>query len=401
MFICSNFAYGSVIVLLYISIRSNNFFYLQIICVLIMSYVNFDIKQFSNKDSDPHVYVVADYGDAGDLAFLEVASRINLSMPKSQVKFVPVCPFNTIETGFVLAQLALHAGGNAMFLVNTAPREDDLMPRQDNAGESSILAVVRHNGALVLGVNSGHSFSYLKDYADFYQLNLPDSGTQFRSRDVWPIALSCLAKGQSSVILSNIEESLRSSVARIWNGSFTNDLIAGNLDKNVIPEPLKDIAVYIDGYGNIKSDLNREFLDKNIGKAATVYINEISSNVLITNGSFDVHQGSFSLSRGSSGWEVPRIGTKVFSEVFERGGSASEYFDSVMPGDKIHVVLRKDMEKVKDKLLSSYSIVVPSDNLIVSAMVDNDIINGTDSGKLNNLLSNDELFNSFSNSLLK
>lgn len=85
------------------------------------------------------VYVIADYGDLHDLAFAEVIQKLytELQNRDAEIQAFSVPAFDTVSTGFVLAQTAINSklGANHKFYVNTAPRKDDLSPRVKNSGE--------------------------------------------------------------------------------------------------------------------------------------------------------------------------------------------------------------------------------------------------------------------------
>ncbi len=54
-----------------------------------------------------YISVVADYG-TGDPAFLEVSQRLLLEIGTAQIHHLSVPPFNTLATGFWIAQLGLN-----------------------------------------------------------------------------------------------------------------------------------------------------------------------------------------------------------------------------------------------------------------------------------------------------
>src|SRR5690606_37273122 len=109
------------------------------------------------------VYVIADYGDLHDLAFAEVIQRLYTEVDgqECQIRAFAVPAFDTVATGFMLAQTAINSklGAGHKFYVNTAPRKDDLTPRVHNSGEG--LAYVKlANGVEIVAVNSGYSLSF-------------------------------------------------------------------------------------------------------------------------------------------------------------------------------------------------------------------------------------------------
>ena len=79
------------------------------------------------------ISVIADYGDLHDLAFAEVTQKLyyELGDLQASIKAYAVPAFDTVATGFSLAQTAINSklGNGHKFYVNTAPRKDDLTPR--------------------------------------------------------------------------------------------------------------------------------------------------------------------------------------------------------------------------------------------------------------------------------
>src|SRR3712207_365393 len=141
------------------------------------------------------LHVIADYG-LGDLAFAEVRQRLEMLLPDAAVVVTSVGPFDTLGAGFCIGQLVLNDGPQDMVLyVNIAPRRDEEDPRQDNAGERLVAARLA-SGALVVAPNAGYTFSFLRDEAvELRQVEVPSSGSQFRSRDLFPGVVARLARG--------------------------------------------------------------------------------------------------------------------------------------------------------------------------------------------------------------
>src|SRR5947209_18976488 len=111
------------------------------------------------------VHIVADYGQ-GDLAFAEVVQRIKSLLSDAEPVCIPVPPFATLAAGFCIAQLGLNrAPAGTLIYHNVAPREDDPQARQENAGERLAFARLP-TGVLVVGVNAGHAFSFVRDAAE-------------------------------------------------------------------------------------------------------------------------------------------------------------------------------------------------------------------------------------------
>ena len=259
-----------------------------------------------------YIDFIADYGEKtgiDDLAFSEVDRRLleefsmrNLDFP--MVKNLSVNPFNTIETGFVVAQLAQNSRLGASHIVyhNTAPRKDELSARTNNAGE--FLAVSElPNGVRVIGVYGGYTFSFLG--AKVYKVKCATDGSQFRSRDVFPPCVASLAAHAGKPLVA-------------WE-------LLGEEVFNVPPVP-ENIICSIDGYGNIKTNVHL------IGTARIAEINNTPMSLSTGTGIFSVPDGSLIMAPGSSGWNGLR-----FSEICLRGGSAAKTFGNPKPGDSVTI----------------------------------------------------------------
>jgi len=262
---------------------------------------------------DVLVYVIADYGNLHDLAFAEVTQKLHYELrdKDAEVTTFAVPAFDTVATGFVLAQTAVNSklGARHKFYVNTAPRKDDLTPRVKNSGEGLAYAKLA-NGVEIVAVNSGYSLSFIKDAAvEIREIHCDKHGSQFRSRDIFPPAFGLIAHGD----YSNLGDDIRDAV----------------------PDYPKNVVCYTDGYGNMKCSVDPNDLTKINNKYVTLDINGRSSAARVADGIFGVADGQFCFSKGSSGWELPG-GKKVeFSEVVMRGGNAAKAFGKPPGGIEI------------------------------------------------------------------
>ncbi len=260
-----------------------------------------------------YIDFIADYGEktgVDDLAFSEVDRRLveEFSMHGMEfpvIKNLSVNPFNTIETGFCVAQLAHNSKLKSAHIIyhNTAPRKDELSARSNNAGEFLAVAELP-NGVRVIGVYGGYTFSFLN--AKVYRVKCATDGSQFRSRDVFPPCVASLA--------AHAGQSLQT-----WE-------LLGEEVLNVPPVP-KNIICSIDGYGNIKTNVHL------VGTARIAEINGRSMPLSTGTGIFSVPEGGLIMAPGSSGWDGMR-----YAEICLRGGSAAEKFINPKPGD--HVIVK-------------------------------------------------------------
>lgn len=259
-----------------------------------------------------YIDFIADYGQSTgheDLAFSEVCRRLceefmmrQMSFP--HIKTLSVCPFNTIETGFVVAQLAFNSKLKEQHIIyhNTAPRKDTLEARVQNAGEFLAVAELP-NKVRIIGVFGGYTFSFLKDVAKVYKVKCARDGSQFRSRDVFPPCVASLAAHAGKPL-------------ETWelSGEEVTD----------IPTIPADVILSIDGYGNIKCNLT------DIQEIKMIKIGDVSHQVATGDGIFSVPDGCLIVAPGSSGWKG-----HYFTEICLRGGSAAKHFGCPKPGDKI------------------------------------------------------------------
>jgi hypothetical protein len=255
------------------------------------------------------VTVVADYG-LGDLAFAEVRQRFALLLPDANVAAIPVPPFDTVSAGFCVAQLAFGEGPpDRVVYANVAPRQDEDEPREDNAGEKLVAARL-DSGVLVVGVAAGASMSFLADEGvRLHAVDVPDAGSQFRSRDVFPPAVAALVAGDDNLLGAPVP---------------------------VRPAPRRAVA-YTDGYGNLKTSWYDPPAET--GSTVRVRIGGAVVEATVSDGVFTVPAGAVSFAPGSSGW--PRGdggGDRVSYELFARGGNAAELFGNPPSGTPVEVL---------------------------------------------------------------
>ncbi|KJH71550.1 SAM hydrolase/SAM-dependent halogenase family protein [Aliterella atlantica] len=246
------------------------------------------------------VHLIADYGN-GDPAFAEVTQRLLMALPNAQIQCVSVPPFSTLATGFWIAQLGLNPGANDRLIYhNCAPRQDDSEPRMDNEGEGLTYALLP-NDVKVVGVLAGYTLSFIKDRAQVIQtVKVSRGGSQFRSRDVFPMAATAIAKEDFS-------------------------LLGEQLAASQIPDAPSDRVAWIDGYGNIKTTIASHTLNLQPESKVVIRVGDVVSDAVYSDGSFRVPEGTLAFSPGSSGWDAG--GTTIrWMELFLRGGNAWERF---------------------------------------------------------------------------
>lgn len=260
------------------------------------------------------IHLVCDYAP-GDMAWAEVTAALSCKLHEdTRLHMTSVHPFDTISTGFVVAQLALSSKqlrpSNMLVFANTAPRKDRREARPHNEGEGLLFATLK-NGVQVLAVNSGYTLSFIRqDIQELWSTNVEEQGSQFRSRDYFPMAVSKAARGDFSFInhkLNVLEQ---------------------------VPEEPKEVVGYIDSFGNMKTTIRTG--DSRVatlapGARIKVTIGNHTSTATVATGSFNVLEGDLALSPGSSGHD------RRFWELFKRGGSASFEFGHPEVGSAVKI----------------------------------------------------------------
>jgi S-adenosyl-l-methionine hydroxide adenosyltransferase len=257
-------------------------------------------------------HLVADYG-AGDLAAAEVQQQLALHLPGAHIGYVPVPPFDTVGAGFCVAQLALTDGpADRLVYHNVAPRADDDSPRPDNEGERLVAAYLP-NGVLVVGVDAGWTFSFLRESVDAfecYEVRVPDTGSQFRSRDAFPPLLPRLLARDETVL-------------------------AARLAAEAVPPVPPHVVAYTDGYGNLKTTWAEPAAE--LGSRVTVRIGGARATAVLSDATFDVPADELSFAPGSSGWPLPDGSVRRWCELLARGGSAAEIFGFPANGSPVQI----------------------------------------------------------------
>lgn len=254
-----------------------------------------------NKELSPAtlLHVVCDY-KAGGMEFGEITNRLqyHLSEPHSvRIHPTEVPPLDTMAIGFVTAQYAYAPHRGKMVIYgNAAPRRDSAKAKKSNIDHGIKYARLK-NGVEIINVWSEYAFGFVKkDIVELRDIDCPDKGSQFRSRDFFP-----------------------ERVAQIVNGDHSN--LKKQLDINEIPEIPHNLVAWTDGFGNIKTTMRKSDLDQMefaVGQSVQVICNGVSMLGVIATGGFTVDRGVLAVNAGSSGYDDP------FVELFLRVHQMSE-----------------------------------------------------------------------------
>lgn len=245
------------------------------------------------------LHVICDYV-AGGMEFGEIINRLqfHLDAPHAvRIHPTEVPSLDTMAIGFVTAQYAYSPNQGKMFIYgNAAPRRDSSKAMKSNIDHGIKYARLK-NGVEIVNVWSEYAFGFVKkDIVEFRDINCPNSGSQFRSRDFFPEKVAELVNGD------------RSSLGK-------------ELDISLIPEiPANQIA-WTDGFGNIKTTMRKTDLLKmklSPGNKVQVILNGVSMLGVISTGGFTVDRGVLAVNAGSSGYDNP------FVELFLRVHHMSE-----------------------------------------------------------------------------
>ncbi len=240
------------------------------------------------KDSSTLLHVVCDYAPNG-LEFGEISVQLHRHLANPHgVRIHPtsVPSLDTMAVGFVTAQYAFAPHEGHMFIYgNAAPRRQSNKASKNNM-DHGIKYVRLDNGVEIINVNSEFAFGFIKEHiVEFRDIDCPEGGSQFRSRDFFPERVARLVNGDRSILTTelNVED---------------------------IPEIPNNLVAWTDGFGNIKTTMRKSDLDKagfEIGQKVQVILNGVSMLGVIAKGGFSVDRGVLAVNAGSSGYDDPFI----------------------------------------------------------------------------------------------
>lgn len=238
---------------------------------------------------------------SGGLEFAEIDTRLFsfINEPeKVLIHDTSVPSLDTMALGFVTGQLAFAEtnGRRVVIYGNCAPRRTSEKARKNNVDHGIIYAKLT-NGVEIINVWSDFAFGFVKHaIVDLKEVNCPNSGSQFRSRDFFPLA-----------------------VAKIVNGDYSE--LGKDIPVTDVPEIPHNMVAWTDGFGNVKTTMRMSDLKEmnlNPGDKVQVILNDVSMLGVVSIGGFQVDRGVLAINAGSSGYENP------FVELFLRVHHLSE-----------------------------------------------------------------------------
>lgn len=241
------------------------------------------------------IQLIADYG-VGDPAFGEVIQKLTYLDRHIRVHEMSVPAFSTIATGIWIAQFSsVNAFPGLVIYSNTAPRK--VLPHFEEKTDGGRLVYTKlEDGATIIAVNSGYALSFIKNkIRTLHLINVPNVGSQFRSRDFYPDAVVGIANGDMR-------------------------LVGDEIAVKSIPESPKDKIGFIDGYGNLKTTLRHSESTFGVGTKVNITVNGVTKVGVVADETYKVKDSDVSFAPGSTG------GTDRFMEIWVRGGSAWEVF---------------------------------------------------------------------------
>lgn len=264
-----------------------------------------------------HIEVIADYGGghATDHAFNEVRNHFYRFDREHKIRTVtthPVYAFSTIETGFWVAQEGLHSEHkNLVIFSNTAPRGDVHWRGEDHQG---FVCGILDNGVPVFSVNAGYNLSFVKDrLKGLFDVKVPNTGTQFRSRDYYPQATMAILQGDFSKIGLAI-------------------------DMRKIPDVPSFKLASVDGYGNLKTTIKKSHLTERVLKSKIIRVTANGYSHLAVNTLIDTpikaRSYDLCLMQGSSGGKLGN-----YLEIVRLMARASDDFRIDGPRDDLNKII--------------------------------------------------------------
>lgn len=199
------------------------------------------------------------------------------------ISFVSSTP-STIHTSFLLSQISFTENRygrplDTVIFQNTDPRLQSMEGVEGAKGAEFTVARLA-SGTYVCGPNAGYDFSMIKDSIQkFYIYRNVDSGSQFRSRDLY------------GRICAHLMDTMQ------------DEMDLEEISRDYIPEFMDVHIGHIDNYGNIKTTATESYLkgDYKIGDTIPITINNVTLEAIYVDNLFAATPGELVIYPGSSG----------------------------------------------------------------------------------------------------
>lgn len=132
---------------------------------------------------------------------------------------------------------------------------------------------------------------------DDREVAVPDAGSQFRSRDLFPPVVADLGRGEFATPGHTVGVGL-------------------------VPGPPERAVAHVDGHGNLKTTWTDAPAE--LGQLVEVSVAGAAVVAVVTDVTFAVRQGEMSFAPGSSGWRRPDGSDRRFYQLLLRGGNAAD-----------------------------------------------------------------------------
>ncbi len=310
----------------------------------------------------PVLKILTDY-PRDDLAHDEVhqslvTACVSRGIYPANIDVGAVPGMDTIVAGFKTAQLVFNSklGYGHIFHTNCAPRKNIVSIKSQ--GEKIVLGITSQ-GVVALMVNSGYSIAPFFEAVKagemmFFQTSVPDSGSQFRSRDFFPDAMADLtlhlATRFAALGEDKINQLLKARAFREILDGFS--YLGAELDLDSFPHLPEATVYYVDSFGNIKLNYKHKALlaQHAVGTKLVVAIGNTVVDAIVGDVGFSMGEGVIAVTAGSSGWSVGTGEKAMFAEIFLRGGRAEAQFNGLSTGDQVLGLPRDTLNKVIDML---------------------------------------------------
>jgi S-adenosylmethionine hydrolase len=292
------------------------------------------------------VYYYSDNGGRlDDSAPKEIKSALNdfasivqaltsIKQPKIEYDNTPAQAW--VQGSFDLAQTTRFSRvgvGNVTFL-NCAPRLDERGQNGNNTNKGEPIYVAMLPNGHIISANSRYNFTFFRDMVEsgaleIFEANVQPDGTQFRSRDIFPLHAVVLAN-QATQNIEDWKPEMSLEERRAFLAKIGIVDTEKKLELADIPQLKRFTVAHIDVHGNVKtntrlSDLTSGELDVLKARPFQIQVGDKLLTARLTERMFDRKDGEAGLSKGSSGHDwIGAAAKDGFLEVSIIGGDAAE-----------------------------------------------------------------------------